>query len=91
LLGKVTSIERNGRQGGSFDWLNSSDGLGRVLRFSEWATVLFVRLATLRRALTDEQDERIEWHAQRSTAAAWTWSSTSVGCSSGCASTIPPS
>jgi signal peptidase len=89
LLGKVTSIERKGRQIAPDNWLNAPDGvLGHVLRCSEWATVLFVRLATLRRPLTDE---RIAWQAQRSTTAAGTWSLTSAGCPSGCASTIPHS
>jgi signal peptidase len=89
LVGKVTALERNGRQIAPDERLNASDRvLGRVLRFSEWATVLFVRLAALRRALTEE---RIAWQTQRPTVAAGTWSSTSAGCPSGCTSTTPPS
>jgi signal peptidase I len=89
LLGKVTSVERNGHPVASVNWLNPSDRvLSRILRLSEWATILFVRLAALRLALADERNP---WQVQRPRAAAWQWSWRSGGCPSGCASTIPPS
>jgi signal peptidase len=55
LLGKVAAVERNGRKVGSVTWLNSSNGvLAHILRSSESATCLFVRLTAFRRALGEE-------------------------------------
>lgn len=81
LLGRVTSIERGGRQVRPRAWLKRSDGLlGRILRASDRSTFLFVRLTALWRALSGEG---VTWQARLSEAAAPTWSSRSAGSPSG--------
>jgi signal peptidase I len=53
LLGRVTAIERGRRQVRSRPWLRGPDRvLGRLLRSSDRAAALFLRLTALRRALS---------------------------------------
>jgi hypothetical protein len=55
LLGRVTSIERGRRRVHTRNWLNGPNGaLSRLLRSSDRATVLFLRLTAVWRALSLE-------------------------------------